>query len=76
MRGNELRKALKDSIRLVDNDPLDTEIERALIQRKQALEALAWADEELLPLRKEYARRRGEFMLPAIERLRREFGLR
>jgi hypothetical protein len=52
--------------------PIDQEIQRLLIQRRQALQALAWADEELLPLRKRYAAERGEFMLPTIERLQRE----
>jgi hypothetical protein len=52
--------------------PIEQEIQRLLIQRRQALQALAWADEELLPLRKRYAAERGEFMLPTIERLQRE----
>jgi hypothetical protein len=54
------------------NAPIEQEIQRLLIQRRQALQALAWADEELLPLRKRYAAERGEFMLPTIERLQRE----
>lgn len=52
--------------------PLEEQIQLALIQRRQALQALAWADEELLPLRKRYAAERGEFMLPTLERLQRE----
>jgi hypothetical protein len=52
--------------------PIEHEIQRLLIQRRQALQALAWVDEELLPLRKQYAADRGEFMLPTIERLHRE----
>jgi hypothetical protein len=52
--------------------PIEQEIQRLLIQRRQALQALAWADEELLPLRKRYAAERGEFMLPTIARLQRE----
>jgi hypothetical protein len=55
-----------------DESPIDQEIQRLLIQRRQALQALAWADEELLPLRKRYAAERGEFMLPTIARLQRE----
>jgi recombination protein RecT len=55
-----------------DESPIEQEIQRLLIQRRQALQALAWADEELLPLRKRYAAERGEFMLPTIERLQRE----
>jgi hypothetical protein len=55
-----------------DESPIEQEIQRLLIQRRQALQALAWADEELLPLRKRYAADRGEFMLPTIERLQRE----
>jgi hypothetical protein len=50
-------------------------IELLLIQRKHALQALAWADEELLPLRRQYARERGEYLLPSVERLQRELGL-
>jgi hypothetical protein len=52
--------------------PLDEEIRLLLVQRRQAIQALAWAEEELLPLRKRYAAERGEFMLPTIERLTRE----
>jgi hypothetical protein len=55
-----------------DESPIEQEIQRLLIQRRQALQALAWADEELLPLRKRYAAERGEFMLPTIARLQRE----
>jgi hypothetical protein len=55
-----------------DESPIEQEIQRLLIQRRQALQALAWADEELLPLRKRYAADHGEFMLPTIERLQRE----
>jgi hypothetical protein len=60
------------SARLKLVQSLDDEIRLLLIQRKQALESLAWADEELLPLRKRYAAERGEFMLPSLERLKRE----
>lgn len=67
----------KPNLRVVQQEPdavtLDEQIQLALIQHRQALQAVKWAEEELLPLRKEYARRRGEFMLPTIERLRREF---
>jgi hypothetical protein len=52
--------------------PLDDEIRLVLIQRRQALQALAWADADLLPLRKRYAAERGEFLLPSVERLTRE----
>jgi hypothetical protein len=51
---------------------LDEEIRLLLIQRRQAIQALAWADAELAPLRKRYAAERGEYMLPTIERLTRE----
>jgi septal ring factor EnvC (AmiA/AmiB activator) len=51
---------------------VEQEIQRLLIQRRQAIQALAWADAELAPLRKRYAAERGEYMLPTIERLTRE----
>jgi hypothetical protein len=66
---------MKHKLHLVDEpaeEPIEQEIQRLLIHRRQALQALAWADEELLPLRKRYATERGEFMLPTIERLQRE----
>lgn len=47
-------------------------LQRALIQHKQALEAVKWAEDELQPLRRRYADARGEKMLPTLERLRRE----
>jgi len=53
---------------------LDDEIRLALVQHKQALESVKWAEDELLPLRKRYAAERGEFMPPSLERLRRELG--
>lgn len=53
-------------------EPVEDAIQRLLIQRRQALQALASIDEELLPLRKQYAADRGEYMLPTIERLQRE----
>jgi hypothetical protein len=52
--------------------PVEQEIQRLLIQRRQAIQALAWADAELAPLRKRYAAARGEYLLPSIERLTRE----
>jgi hypothetical protein len=65
--------ARANPLRVVEKEPtLDEQIQLLLIQRKHALQALAWADEELLPLRRRYARERGEFMLPSIERLKRE----
>ncbi|MDB5584340.1 MAG: hypothetical protein JWR80_9516 [Bradyrhizobium sp.] len=63
---------LKQPVRLRVVADLDDEIRRALIQHKQALESVKWAEEELLPLRQRYAAERGEFMLPSLERLRRE----
>lgn len=51
---------------------LEEQIESLLIQRRQALQALAWADAELLPLRRRFASDRGEYMLPSVERLQRD----
>jgi hypothetical protein len=65
------------SLHLVPDQPepdIAKDIQRLLIQRQHAVQALAWADEELLPLRRQYARDRGEYLLPSIERLNREFG--
>lgn len=46
---------------------------RILIRdRERALRELAEIDAQLLPLRKRYAAERGEFMLPTLERLKRE----
>jgi hypothetical protein len=67
---------MKPALAIVHSEPaLNEAIELALIQHKQALQAVRWAEEELEPLRKRYAAERGEFMLPTIERLRREFGV-
>lgn len=63
-------------LKIVSDEPdLANEIQLLLIERRHAIEALASAEAELLPLRREYARQRGEYMLPTIERLQREFGL-
>jgi hypothetical protein len=63
------------NLKLVGKEPsLEEQISLALTMHRQAVEALRWAEEELLPLRRSYARERGEFMLPTIERLRREVG--
>lgn len=51
---------------------LEDDLRLALIQHKQALEHVQWAEQELLPLRRRYADAHGETMLPTIERLRRE----
>lgn len=60
-------------LKLVPPTPeMEDELRLALIQHKQALEALRWAEDALLPLRKRYAADRGEYMLPTLERLRRE----
>lgn len=66
----------KPRLHAVPDEPeqrsLEDQIQLLLIQRRQALQALAWADADLLPLRKRYAADRGEFLLPTIERLTRE----
>jgi hypothetical protein len=65
----------RSNLKIVKPEPsLEDEIRLALIQHKQALESVRWAEDELQPLRRRYAAERGEFMLPSIERLRREIG--
>jgi hypothetical protein len=64
---------MKGNLKLVKPAPsLEDEIRLALIQHKQALESVRWAEDELQPLRRRYAAWKGEYMLPSIERLRRE----
>lgn len=67
-RANPLR-----IVRQAEHPSLDDQLQLALIQHRRALEQVKSAEDELLPLRREYARRKGEFMLPTMERLNREF---
>lgn len=65
--------SVKRALSIVKDGPtVEDAILLALIQHRQALEAVKWAEDELLPLRRRYADERGEKLLPTLERLRRE----
>lgn len=54
-------------------DATDYALRRLIRERDKAVAEIAVMDAAMLVLRKRYAAERGEFMLPTIERLRREF---
>jgi hypothetical protein len=60
----------KPSLRVVENT--DTALRNLLNARDAAERELASIDAQMLAYRRSYARERGEYMLPTLERLRRE----
>jgi hypothetical protein len=57
-------------LRVVENT--DTALRNLLNARDAAERELASIDAQMLAYRRSYARERGEYMLPTLERLRRE----
>jgi hypothetical protein len=57
-------------LRVVENT--DTALRNLLNAREMAERELASIDAQMLAYRRSYARERGEFLLPSLERLRRE----
>lgn len=64
------------ALKLVATEPTDEDVLRMFLRdRDQAAREIAAIDEQMLAYRKRYAAERGEFMLPSIERLRRELAI-
>jgi hypothetical protein len=57
-------------LRIVENT--DTALRNLLNARDAAERELASIDAQMLAYRRSYARERGEYLLPSLERLRRE----
>lgn len=63
----------KPNLRIVPDEPTVEDELRALLNARRRIEAeRAQNEAAMLPLRQRYAKDRGEFMLPSLERLRRE----
>jgi hypothetical protein len=63
---------MKPALKLVPRT--DDALRTLLTERDECERRMAEIDREMLPYRKTYAGERGEFLIPTIERLRRELG--